>query len=528
MENSQDNDVSDDQNVSIKMPTSPPKTKKVAFKDETELATYDKTAKPGIKSSTHHDSNLHPPAEPAVLPVSTPKSGKPKDIGYKSFKTFVSRREIKFAVFCAKLDSKLQKEPKTNPTEIHTGVADHVSVSRYFDALEGPELNTLKPSEQTMLPEDQEWPFLLRYPVTTFGICLGVSSQAMLWKNLASNTSTEFLNISPEVNRVLWFISVLLFAVVASTYLLKMILYFKAVQREYYHPVRINFFFAPWVVLLFLSIGIPPSITTKLPPFLWYVLMAPISFLELKLYGQWMSGGKRRLSKVANPSNHISVVGNFVGAYLGATMGLKEGPLFFFAVGLAHYTVLFVTLYQRLPTAQTLPKDLHPVFFLFVAGPSIGSMAWAKLSGSFDFGSRIIYFIALFLYFSLAFRIHFFRGFKFSLTWWAYTFPMTGAAIATIKYADEVSTIASRILLVTLSGIAIVIVFYLLLVTILHAIMYQDLFPNDHSIAINTTKAKTECKWPNPGCSNSDAKSDTKDEKVSETTQDSCAFPREK
>ncbi|PWA96063.1 voltage-dependent anion channel [Artemisia annua] len=391
MENSQD----------IEMPTSPPKTKKVAFKDEIELATNDKTAKPGIKSSTHHDSNLHPPAEPAVLPVSTPKSGKPKAIGYKSFKTFVSRPEIKFAVFCAKLDSKLQKEPKTNSTQIHTGVADHVSASRYFDALEGPELNTLKPSEQIMLPEDQEWPFLLRYPITTFGICLGVSSQAMLWKNLASNTSTEFLKISPEANRVLWFISVLLFAVVASTYLLKIILYFKAVQREYYHPVRINFFFAPWVVLLFLAIGVPPSITTKLPPFLWYVLMTPIFFLELKLYGQWMSGGKRRLSKVANPSNHLSVVGNFVGAYLGATMGLKEGPLFFFAVGLAHYTVLFVTLYQRLPTAQSLPKDLHPVFFLFVAGPSVGSMAWAKLSGSFDFGSRIIYFIALFLYFSL-------------------------------------------------------------------------------------------------------------------------------
>ncbi|GKC72819.1 voltage-dependent anion channel [Tanacetum coccineum] len=526
MENNQETDVSDDQNVSIKMPTSPPRSKKVAFKDEVEVA-YDKTAKSGTKSSTH-DANLNPPAETPVLPVSSPKSAKTKAIGYKSFKTFVSRPEIKFAVFCAKLDSKLQKEPKTSPPEIHAGVADHVSASRYFDALEGPELNTLKPSEQIMLPEDQEWPFLLRYPVTTFGICLGVSSQAMLWKNLASNTSTEFLNISPEVNRVLWFISVLLFAVVASTYLLKMILYFKAVQREYYHPVRINFFFAPWVVLLFLTIGVPPSITTKLPPFLWYVLMAPIFFLELKLYGQWMSGGKRRLSKVANPSNHLSVVGNFVGAYLGATMGLKEGPLFFFAVGLAHYTVLFVTLYQRLPTAQTLPKDLHPVFFLFVAGPSVGSMAWSKLSGSFDFGSRIIYFIALFLYFSLAFRIHFFRGFKFSLTWWAYTFPMTGAAIATIKYADEVSTLASRILLVTLSGIAIVVVFYLFLVTILHAIMYQDLFPNDYSIAINTTKAKTECKWPNPGSSNSDTKSDTKDWKVSETTQDSCAFPREK
>lgn len=252
-----------------------------------------------------------------------------------------------------------------------------------------------------MLPEDKKWPFLLRYPISSFGICLGVSSQAIMWKHLASTASTHFLHISLRVNYTLWCISVPLFAVVASTYLLKVIFYFEAVRREYYHPIRVNFFFAPWIALLFLAIGVPDSITTKLPHSLWYMLMTPILCLELKIYGQWMSGGQRRLSKVANPSNHLSVVGNFVGALLGASMGLKEGPIFFFAVGLAHYTVLFVTLYQRLPTNETLPKELHPVFFLFVAAPSVASMAWAKINGSFDYGSRIAYFIALFLYFSL-------------------------------------------------------------------------------------------------------------------------------
>ena len=121
---------------------------------------------------------------------------------------------------------------------------------------------------------------------------------------------------------------------------------------------------------------------------------------------QQMSGGQRRLSKVANPTNHLSIVGNFVGALLGASMGLKEGPIFFFAVGLAHYTVLFVTLYQRLPTNETIPEELHPVFFLFVAAPSVASMAWANIQGSFDHGSRIPYFIALFLYLSLVSLCH--------------------------------------------------------------------------------------------------------------------------
>lgn len=259
----------------------------------------------------------------------------------------------------------------------------------------------MKPLEEILLPEDKTWPFLLRYPISSFGICLGVSSQAILWKTLATSNSTKFLHVTPEINFVLWCIAVALVVVIASIYLTKALFFFEAVRREYYHPIRINFFFAPWIALLFLAIGVPPAIAEHLPHALWYVLMTPIFCIELKLYGQWMSGGQRRLSKVANPSNHLSVVGNFVGALLGASMGLREGPIFFFAVGLAHYTVLFVTLYQRLPTNETLPKELHPVFFLFVAAPSVASMAWGKLQGSFDVGSRIAYFIAMFLYFSL-------------------------------------------------------------------------------------------------------------------------------
>ncbi|KAL8170425.1 hypothetical protein V2J09_022229 [Rumex salicifolius] len=343
------------------------------------------------------------------------------------------------------------------------------------------------PADQSMLPNDKSWPFLLRYTVSTFGICLGVSSQAILWKTLATSGSTKFLHISLKVNLVLWIISVALIVIISIIYLLKLIFYFEAVRREYYHPIRVNFFFAPWISLLFLCLGVPPSIAKTLPLPLWYVLMTPLFCLELKIYGQWMSGGRRRLSKVANPSNHLSVVGNFVGSLLGATMGLKEGPLFFFGVGVAHYTVLFVTLYQRLPTNETLPKELHPVFFLFVAAPSVSSMAWAAIQGSFDYGSRIAYFIAMFLYLSLAVRVNFFRGFKFSLTWWAYTFPMTGAAIATIRYSNEVRCWFTQALSVTLCTVSVLIVTALLVSTVIHAFVLRDLYPNDTAIAITET-----------------------------------------
>ncbi|KAF3786996.1 S-type anion channel [Nymphaea thermarum] len=366
---------------------------------------------------------------------------------FKSFKTFSGRLERQITMLRGKPVEEIKSSEGPPPQEVEV-----LPVDRYFDALDGPELDRLKDAEELILPEDQEWPFLLRFPISSFGICLGLSSQAILWKTLSSAPSLTFLHVSPIVNLVLWFASIAIVALISTIYTLKIIFYFEAVRREYYHPIRINFFFAPWIACLFLVMGLPPLLVKTVPPMAWYFLMAPIFCLELNIYGQWMSGG-RRLSKVANPSNHLSIVGNFVGALLGATMGLKEGPLFFFAIGFAHYAVLFVTLYQRLPTNEKLPKELHP-----------------DLEDCPPLGSRVI-------------------G-RFSLAWWAYTFPMTGASIATIKYTNEAPHAVNLALSIALSCISSVIVTSLLITTVIHAFVLRDLFPNDIAIAITKKKAK--------------------------------------
>ncbi|XP_047096406.1 S-type anion channel SLAH2-like [Lolium rigidum] len=411
---------------------------------------------------------------------------------YDSFKTFSGKLERQITHLAG------GGVPVNTPEEEEVG--DAISgertpslppnVDRFFAALEGPELDKLKSSEALVLPSDKKWPFLLRFPVSTFGMCLGVSSQAILYKTIATAPPTEFLHVSLKVNLVLWFIAVTLMSIITTVYACKIVFFFEAVRREYYHPVRVNFFFAPWIACMFLAMGVPPSVVAELPGWLWYALMAPMLCLELKIYGQWMSGGDRRLSKVANPSNHLSIVGNFVGALLGASMGLKEGPLFFFGVGMAHYAVLFVTLYQRLPTNATLPKDLHPVFFLFVAAPSVASMAWAKITDEFGLGAKLAYFIAMFLYASLAVRINFFRGINFSLSWWAYTFPMTGAGIASIRYATVVDNTFTRGLSLGLSLLATLTVTGLFATTMVHAFIFRNLFPNDIAIAITHKKIR--------------------------------------
>ncbi|CAF2150418.1 unnamed protein product [Brassica rapa] len=409
------------------------------------------------------------------------------DKRYDLFRTMSGKLERQISNLRGKpIDSSLQEEDKE--------ITESLTADRFFEALQGPELETLKEKEKIVLPEDKTWPFLLRFPITSYGMCLGVSSQAIMWKTLATTNAERFLHLTQVVNHVLWWISLVLLLAVSITYLFKTIFFFQAVRREFKHPIRVNFFFAPLISVLFIALGIPHSITSNLPSMLWYFLMAPVLFLEMKIYGQWMSGGQRRLSKVANPTNHLAIIGNFAGALLGASMGLEEGPMFFFAVGLAYYLVLFVTLYQRLPTNETLPKELHPVFFLFVAAPAVASMAWTQLCGSFDLGSRFYYFISLFLYFSLVVRINFFRGFKFSLAWWAYTFPMTAVATATIKYSGEVTGLATQVLSIVMSGAATLMVIGVLVLTVVHAFVKCDLFPNDVAIAISAEQPKQK-KW---------------------------------
>eukprot|EP00249_Psilotum_nudum_P007964 c20948_g2_i1 orf=255-2381(-) len=365
---------------------------------------------------------------------------------------------------------------------------------RYFDALKGPELEILKDSEEILLPLDQQWPFLLRFPIGCFGITLGLGSQTILWKTLATNSSMKFLHIPNLINLMLWGLALVTLIAVFTIYSLKCVFYFEAVRREFYHPVRVNFFFAPWIACMFLTIGVPPAISTSVHPVLWCLFMGPVFVLELKIYGQWLSGGHRRLSLVANPSTHLSLVGNFVGALLAAMAGWKEAAIFFWAVGLAHYLVVFVTLYQRLPTAEVLTKELHPIFFLFVAAPNAACVSWESIVGEFDYVSRICYFVGTFLYASLAVRWNFFRGFRFTVAWWAYTFPMTASAIATIHYSHEVRHPITQGLAVFLSSVSAITVFILFVSTIFHACLWGTLFPNDIAIAITSKRRKRKLK----------------------------------
>ncbi|XP_043689372.1 S-type anion channel SLAH4-like [Telopea speciosissima] len=313
-----------------------------------------------------------------------------------------------------------------------------------------------------------------------FRISLSLCSQALLWKTLGEPTSHPnalqlLLHMIPTaVTIFLWSFVLLTLLLLSLLYLLRCFFYFKMVKAEFLHHVGINYFFAPWISWLLLLQSAPfVAPRTIYYLILWWVFVLPVIVLDLKIYGQWFTKGKRFLSGVANPTSLLSVMGNLAGAQAAAEMGWRESAVCMFSLGMAHYLVLFVTLYQRLSGTDRLPTMLRPVFFLFFAAPSMASLAWDSISGNFDISSKMLFFLSLFLFTSLVSRPTLFKKAmkRFNVAWWAYSFPVTMLALAAAEYAQEVNGCIARGLTYVLSGLSVLVSLALIISTALNTSM---------------------------------------------------------
>ncbi|XVF27916.1 hypothetical protein REPUB_Repub14bG0150700 [Reevesia pubescens] len=212
------------------------------------------------------------------------------------------------------------------------------------------------------------------------------------------------------------------------------------------------------------------SILTRLHADFTVLCLHPPMFLSLSLGEGRVRAPyrkKRFLSIMANPTSQISVIGNLVAARAVAQMGWKESAVCMWSLGMVHYLVLFITLYQRLSGGNSLPLKLRPTFFLFFAAPSMASLAWNSITGVFDTTSKMLFFFSLFLFLSLACRPSLFKKSmrKSNVAWWAYSFPLTFLALAAAEYAQEVKGRVATVLMLMLSGLSILVLVGLMLLT---------------------------------------------------------------
>ncbi|RVW97459.1 S-type anion channel SLAH1 [Vitis vinifera] len=323
-------------------------------------------------------------------------------------------------------------------------------------------------------------PILTRFHAGYFRISLSLCSQALLWKTLGepsddAHAIRHILHTLPSTAFVLlWSLALFILASLSLIYILRCLFHFELVKAEFLNDVGVNYLFAPWISWLLLLQSSPfIAPRTVYYTVLWGVFIVPIVVLDVKIYGQWFTKGKRFLATVANPASQLSVIGNLVGAWAASQMGWKESAVFLFSLGMTHYLVLFVTLYQRLSGSSSLPVILRPVLFLFFAAPSMASLAWDSIIGTFDNSSKMLFFLSLFLFMSLVSRPGLFKKSirKFDVAWWAYSFPLTVLALAATEYAQEVNGGVAHALMLVLSILSVLVSLLLMVFTALNTNM---------------------------------------------------------
>lgn len=267
--------------------------------------------------------------------------------------------------------------------------------------------------------------FLPHFPVTLFAMIMGLGGLTLSW-----HRAYGVLGVPEWVSQVLLFISIGLFLTISIVYFMKIIRFPDAVKSELNHPIKISFFPTFSISLIILSTALL-SVSTGLSKVVWIIGASVHLLFSLFVITQWMHQTRFTIQH-STPAWFIPVVGNILVPIAGVQHGFIDVSWFFFSIGLVYWIVLKVLIFNRIFFHDPMPQKLFPTFFILIAPPSVGFIAYMQLSGGIlDGFAKILYFSALFLVMLLLVQFRYFTNIPFFLSWWAYSFPLAAFSIAT-------------------------------------------------------------------------------------------------
>ncbi|MFD2234939.1 SLAC1 anion channel family protein [Phaeospirillum tilakii] len=264
------------------------------------------------------------------------------------------------------------------------------------------------------------------FPVSFFSMVMGLSGLTIVAHRAATG-----LGGGAVVGQALFGLTLALFLLLAGLYLAKMVRHFDAVAAEWRHPVRISFFPTITIGLILLGTAAQP-VDPLLARLLWSAGAGGHLVMTLAVMRSWIGYTHYDITHF-NPAWFIPVVGNILVPIAGIHLAPADLSWFFFAIGLLFWLVLMTIAFYRLIFHPPLPGKLVPTLFILLAPPSAGFLAWVAINdGAIDPFARLLYFGALFLFLLLLTQLPTFTRQRFTLSWWAYSFPLAAFAAATL------------------------------------------------------------------------------------------------
>jgi len=297
--------------------------------------------------------------------------------------------------------------------------------------------------------------WLAHVPVPLFAVVMGVEGLGLAWRK-----ASEAFGLPPGIHLALCLFGAACFVAIALLYLAKAVRHPDMVVGELNHPIRSNFFPAISISLLLLAIAAWPGLPLVAEALWWTGALVHIGF-TLRILSRWLFRDVQ--IQHSNPAWFIPIVGNVIVPLAGVRLGYVEISWFFFAVGTVFWVLLFTILLYRIIFHPPLPSRLIPSLFIMLAPPSVAFLSYVLLTDGIDPFARVLVYLVLFLALVLLVTARHFLAVPFAVSWWAFTFPLDAATLATLEYAGRIGSpvlagIGGVLLVVTTVVVALVLV----------------------------------------------------------------------
>ncbi|AWK84960.1 SLAC1 anion channel family protein [Azospirillum thermophilum] len=266
------------------------------------------------------------------------------------------------------------------------------------------------------------------FPVSFFSAVMGLSGLTA-----ATQRMEAAHGLPAGAGTALFALTAAVFLLLSATYLCKVIRHPEAVRAEWSHPVRICFFPTISISAILLATA-AQGVDAGLSFGLWAAGAAAHLVLTVLVITAWINHARYEIAHL-NPAWFIPVVGNVLVPIAGVHHAPPDLSWFFFAVGLLFWIVLLTIVMYRLIFHSPLPGRMVPTLFILLAPPSAGFISYVALTGGIDPFGRLLYFWAVFFFLLLLPQLGRFSRLPFTLSWWAYSFPLAAFTIATSQMA---------------------------------------------------------------------------------------------
>lgn len=298
------------------------------------------------------------------------------------------------------------------------------------------------------------------FPIMMFATVMGMSGLTIMYQKAG-----VWLGFSIWIGTTLMAITTILFFLVSVTYITKFLKYKVIVQKEFSHPIRINFFAAASISMLMLATIYKESFP-NISALFWYPGTLLHFILTMHTISFWINHNQEL--DHSNPAWFIPVVGNVLVPIAGVGFVPQGVLLYFFSVGLFFWIILFAILLNRIIFHHQLAMKFMPTMFIFIAPPAVGFVAYFKMFEIIDLFATMLFNLALFFTLLIAFLYQNFVKIKFFISWWAFVFPLAAMSIASMLMYHHTHELTLLLLSYGMIGVTTIIISIVIYQTLVH------------------------------------------------------------